>query len=62
MTDHIMPWLRACAAEAMVIIADPRRKYAPQNGFSTLARYTVPTSLELEDTVSRQVTLFRLTP
>jgi len=60
MTAHILPWLRDCARQALVIIADPGRKYAPVEGIEALARYTVPTSLELEDKASRQVTLFRL--
>ncbi|GLR65543.1 nicotinamide N-methylase [Acidocella aquatica] len=59
MTRHILPWLRRCAAAAVVVIADPGRKYAPDEG-ELLARYEVPTSLALEDSCSRQVKLFRL--
>lgn len=59
MTRHIMPWLRRCAAGAVVIIADPGRRYAPDEG-EVLARYEVPVSLELEDSCARQVKLFRL--
>jgi predicted nicotinamide N-methyase len=62
MTAHIIPWLQSCAREALVIIADPGRKYAPVEGAEVLARYTVPTSLALEDSLSREVTLFRLPP
>ena len=62
MTAHILPWLRGCARGALVIIADPGRKYAPVEGAETLARYTVPTSLALEDSLAREVTLFRLLP
>jgi len=62
MTAHILPWLRQCAREAMVIIADPGRKYAPVEGVEVLARYEVKVSLELEDRASREVTLFRLMP
>ena len=60
MTNHIMPWLRGCARDAVVIIADPSRKYAPRENLAALARYEVPTSLVLEDTASRLVTLSRL--
>lgn len=60
MTRHILPWLRACASAATVIIADPGRAYAPHEGTSAIARFEVPTSLDLEDFTSRTVTLFRL--
>jgi predicted nicotinamide N-methyase len=60
MTRHILPWLRRCAASAMVIIADPGRSYVPQDGFTEIARYTVPTTLELEDSTAREVRLLRL--
>jgi predicted nicotinamide N-methyase len=62
MARHIMPWLRRCAAQAVVIMADPGRKYAPSEGGTPLARYEVPTSLELEDRASRWVELMRLEP
>jgi predicted nicotinamide N-methyase len=60
MARHIMPWLRRCAAQAVVLMADPGRKYAPSQGGTPLARYEVPTSLELEDSSSRWVELMRL--
>jgi predicted nicotinamide N-methyase len=59
MTRHILPWLRACAAGAVVIIADPGRRYAPQEDI-VLACYEVPTSLELEDSHVRAVRLLKL--
>jgi predicted nicotinamide N-methyase len=59
MAAHILPWLRACAAECIVIMADPKRAYAPQDGFSELARISVPTLLELEDSTAREVVLLR---
>jgi predicted nicotinamide N-methyase len=62
MTGHILPWLRRCAARATVLIADPRRAYVPREGRRELARMTVPTSRELEDSDSREVTLFQLQP
>lgn len=60
MTGHILPWLRGCAASALVIIADPRRAYVPREGLAEMARVDVPTLLELEDTLSREVVLWRL--
>jgi predicted nicotinamide N-methyase len=61
MTGHILPWLRAMAAEgAEVWIADPGRAYLPREGMEVVARMMVPTTLELEDTVERPVTIYRL--
>ncbi|WP_137125597.1 methyltransferase [Roseomonas sp. HF4] len=61
MTAHILPWLRALAAEgAEVILADPGRAYLPREGLDPLARHAVPTTLELEDRTTREVTLYRL--
>jgi predicted nicotinamide N-methyase len=60
MTEHILPWLRAMAREAEVWIADPGRAYLPKAGLSPIGRYRVPTSLELEDRVEREVVLYRL--
>ena len=60
MTAHILPWLRAMAAETEVWMADPGRAYLPRDGLRQLARYRVPTSLELEDSTERQVALYGL--
>jgi len=62
MARHILPWLAACARQVPVIIADPGRKYLPSARGKALAAIEVPTSLELEDTQQRMVTLFRLPP
>ncbi len=63
MSAHILPWLRAMAAEgAEVWLADPGRAYLPQAGLQPLSRHVVPTSLELEDRTERIVTIARLLP
>lgn len=62
MTRHILPWLRAMATDAEVWIADPGRAYVPREGMAEIARYVVPTTMELEDHTSRPVTLWRLLP
>ena len=62
MTAHILPWLRQCARKAQVIVADPARKYVPLAGCKVIERYEVPTSLALEDSQARTVTLFQLLP
>ncbi|MGI4953002.1 MAG: class I SAM-dependent methyltransferase [Janthinobacterium lividum] len=62
MTRHILPWLRRMAAEAEVWVADPGRAYLPIDGMAEIARYRVPTSLELEDRTERETRLLRLHP
>jgi predicted nicotinamide N-methyase len=62
MTAHILPWLRRCAEQALVLIGDPRRKYAPQAGHEVLETFEVPTSTELESGTVRQVDVLRLLP
>lgn len=62
MTGHIMPWLTQMAATAEVWIADPGRNYLPAEGLIPFARFTVPTSRELEDRPERNVVLYRLQP
>ena len=48
------PWLRRLAGRGgLVLLGDPGRAYLPQAGLRERARYTVPTSLELEDRESR---------
>jgi predicted nicotinamide N-methyase len=61
MTGHIMPWLSGMAHAAEVWIADPGRAYLPASGLAWLATYQIETTLELEDRVSREVGLYRLT-
>jgi len=61
MTAHILPWLRGLvAAGAEVLIADPGRAYLPKAGLDPIARYSVPTTRELEDRELREVTIHRL--
>ena len=62
MTARILPWLRARARTATVLLADPGRAYLPRAGLARLARYAVPTTRELEDREEREVTLYRLEP
>ena len=62
MTRHILPWLRRCAAVTEVCLTDPGRAYLPAHGLAELARYDVPTSLELEDRTLRPTALYRLLP
>jgi predicted nicotinamide N-methyase len=62
MAGHVLPWLRAMAADCEVWLADPARGYQPRAGLALIGAYTVPTTRELEDRTERAVTLFRLLP
>lgn len=63
MVDAILPWLRRLArAGVSVLMADPGRAYLPASGLEEIARYDVPTSLELEDRTMRTTRVLRLLP
>jgi len=62
MTAHILPWLREMSARCEVFVADPGRAYLPGAGLAPVARHAVPTSLELEDRTTREVTIYRMLP
>jgi predicted nicotinamide N-methyase len=54
LADRLTEWLRRLAAAGKpVFLGDPGRTYLPKSGLAEIARYTVPTSLELEDRESR---------
>lgn len=62
MAEAVTPWLRALARRGIpVLIADPGRAYLPQDGIEAIARYEVPTSLELEDRTTRLTRVLRVT-
>ena len=61
MSERMVPWLRARAAEGvLVLLGDPGRAYLPSFGLVELARYDVPTTLELEDRTLRQTVVWRV--
>jgi predicted nicotinamide N-methyase len=62
MTAHILPWLRAMAGQCTVLLADPGRAYLPRDRLVTVSTHCVPTSMELEDRLERQVAIARLLP
>ncbi len=54
MAEKIWPWLKARKeAGAVVFVADPGRAYLPGRGLAEIARYDVPTDLDLEDRTIR---------
>lgn len=60
---RLLDWLRAAVAEgAVVLLGDPGRNYSPETGIEEIARYRVPTSLELEDRTERSAAVWRLLP
>ena len=60
MTGRILPWLRGMARDSEVWIADPGRAYLPRDGMREIARFQVPTTLELEDRATRETVIYRL--
>jgi len=55
-------WLRSLARQALVLIGDPRRTYFPKDGVELVARYTVPTTTEIEDSNLRAASVWRVLP
>lgn len=63
MATLAVAWLRRRAADgARILLADPGRAYFPASGVRELARYDVPTSLDLEDREVRSTGIFELEP
>ena len=63
MAEKVIAWFRALASRGVAILmGDPGRAYLPQSGLLELARYWVPTSLELEDRTQRETIVWRLMP
>ncbi len=55
MAERVGQWLKGLAAAGtLVLMGDPGRNYLPATGLGEVARYQVPTSLDLEDRVSRE--------
>ena len=63
LAERLTEWLRALAAQGVtVLLGDPGRAYLPTAGLEALARYAVPTSLELEDRLTREGVVWRMAP
>jgi predicted nicotinamide N-methyase len=55
MASRVAAWLRVLAQHSrLVLLGDPGRAYLPREGLIERARYTVPTSRELEDRETRE--------
>jgi predicted nicotinamide N-methyase len=62
---QITAWLRNLARTGpgrLVLLADPGRAYAPQDGVELLAAYDVPTNLELESEERLRTTVCKILP
>lgn len=58
---HALPWLQTLVRRgADVLLGDPGRAYLPESGLTEIARYTVPTTRELEDRETREGRVWRL--
>jgi predicted nicotinamide N-methyase len=61
MTARAMAWLRGHAARGrLVLLGDPGRNYFKAERLEELARYDIPTSLQLENRGLRQTTVWRV--
>lgn len=60
MSVRIFSWLKAQAKCSIVLMADPGRRYKPGQIGLKKAEYIVPTSLELEDSGSKTVTIYEI--
>ncbi|HEX2890854.1 class I SAM-dependent methyltransferase [Vineibacter terrae] len=63
MTARAMAWLRGhAAAGRLVLLGDPGRNYFQADRLQELARYQIPTSLQLENRGLRETTVWRVLP
>jgi predicted nicotinamide N-methyase len=61
MAERVTRFLtRQARAGALVLLADPGRAYLTREGMEPMARFAVPTTLELEDRTVRETTVLRL--
>jgi predicted nicotinamide N-methyase len=61
LAERLTEWLLGLAArDVLVLLGDPGRAYLPASGLEALARYDVPTTLELEDRANREGVVWRL--
>lgn len=61
LAERLTAWLCDLArGGAIVLLGDPGRAYLPKEGLTAIARYTVPTPLDLEDRLTREGVVWRL--
>jgi len=63
MSARALAWLRRHAnAGRLVVLGDPGRNYFSAQGLHELARYEIPTSLQLENRGMRETVVWRVMP
>ena len=63
MSARALAWLRGHAnAGRLVLLGDPGRNYFSAQGLEELARYDIPTSLQLENRGMRETVVWRVMP
>jgi predicted nicotinamide N-methyase len=63
MSPRALAWLRGHAnAGRLVLLGDPGRNYFSAQGLQELARYDIPTSLQLENRGMRETVVWRVMP
>lgn len=63
MSVRALAWLRSHAAKGRtVLLGDPGRNYFSAQGLEELARYEIPTSLQLENRGMRETVVWRVLP
>ena len=60
MAERVMHWL--ARSSARVLLGDPGRAYLPQDGWTQLASYDIPTTRDLEGVESKRVRVFSPAP
>ncbi len=61
LAERLTQWLRRLAAAGVLeLLGDPGRAYLPKEGLEELARYGVPTPLDLEDRTMREGVVWRV--
>jgi predicted nicotinamide N-methyase len=62
MAGQVEAWLKTLARQALVLIGDPKRTYFPAAGTDLLARYSVETTIEIEDSDLRAAAVWQVLP
>jgi predicted nicotinamide N-methyase len=61
MSEAVFAWLRRNAAAGKpVLLGDPGRNYLPVHGLAEVARYDIPTSLQLENRGMKETVVWRV--
>ena len=63
LAEAVFAWLQAHAKlGALVLLGDPGRSYRPTQGIEEVARYDIPTSLQLENHGMKETVVWRVLP